>query len=127
MTIETLLRAATVQAESVKVSRTGINPLLWLVGLVTPLALALAAWTTDSMLRIALLAFAGLPPAVATVGWFVLLFRRPEMLESEEYRLRQSAIRLLIDKGGNEKVVDAATQIARIENLFGGVDEGDQK
>ena len=49
------------------------------------------------------------------------------MLESEEYRLRQSAIRLLIDKGGNEKVVDAATQIARIENLFGGVDEGDQK
>ena len=70
MTIETLLRAATVHAESVKVSRTGINPLLWLVGLVTPLALALAAWTTDSMLRIALLAFAGLPPAVATV-WLV--------------------------------------------------------
>ena len=127
MKVDELIRGATSHAESVKVSRTGINPLLWLVGLITPLALALAAWTDDAPLRIALLAFAGLPPCVAIVAWFMLFFLRPQMLESEEYRLRQSAIRLLIDSAGDEKIVNAATQIARIESLLGGVGKGEGK
>jgi hypothetical protein len=127
MKIDELIRAATSHAESVKVSRTGINPLLWLVGLITPLALILAVWTNDALLRVGLLAFAALPPFVAIIGWFVLLFLRPQMLESEEYRLRQSAIRLLIDSAGDEKIVNAATQSARIESLLGGVGEGEGK
>ncbi len=127
MKVDELVRAATSHAESVKVSRTGINPLLWLVGLITPLALILAVWANDAPLRVALLMFAALPPSVAIIAWFVLLFLRPQMLESEEYRLRQSAIRLLIDSAGDERIVNAATQSARIESLLGGVGEGEGK
>jgi hypothetical protein len=43
MRLDRLLKTATSHVETIRVSRTGINPLLWLVGLVTPLAMALCA------------------------------------------------------------------------------------
>jgi len=127
LSLEELIRAATSRIETVRVVRTAMNPSLWLVGLVTPLALVGATVTEVAWKSVALFAVACLPVAFAIVAYFVYMFRDPDRLQSEEYRLHQSAIRLLIDKAGDEKVVDAATQIVRIENLLGGVGEGEEK
>ncbi|MGO9744264.1 MAG: hypothetical protein ACLPN5_22630 [Roseiarcus sp.] len=107
--------------------RTAVNPLLWLVGLVTPLAVAGATVTSDLWMRVALLTLAFLPVLFTILAYFVYMFRDPDRLQSEEYRLRQSALQLLVTKDSSAKVVDAATQIARVEKLFGGFGEGEEK
>ena len=119
MTFDRLVKAATSHVETVKVSRTGVNPLLWLVGLITPLSLFLSVWTGDLALRIALFAFAALPPAVAIVAYFMLLFRRPEMLESEEYRLRRYELLIKYRHGDLPKSLEAAAENARLESRTG--------
>lgn len=120
MTFDRLMKAATSHVETVKVSRTGINPLLWLVGLITPLSLFLSVWTGDFALRIALFVFAAAPPIVAIVAYFMLLFRRPEMLESEEYRLRRHELLIKYQHGDPPKPLEAAVEIARLESRTGG-------
>jgi ABC-type bacteriocin/lantibiotic exporter with double-glycine peptidase domain len=125
--LDDLVRAATSRVETVRVVRTAINPLLWLVGLVTPLALVGAVLIGDLWMRIALLVLAFLPVIFTIAAYFMYMFRDPDRLQSEEYRLRQSALQLLVAKDSGAKVVDAATQIARIENLLGGFGDGEEK
>ncbi|MGO9744266.1 MAG: hypothetical protein ACLPN5_22645 [Roseiarcus sp.] len=102
-----------------KVSRTGINPLLWLVGLITPPSLFFSVWTADSALRIVLFVFAATPPAVAIVAYFMLLFLRPEMLESEEYRLRRHELLIRYRHGDIPESLQATAEIARLESRTG--------
>jgi hypothetical protein len=125
--LDDLLKTAISRVETVHVVRTALNPLLWLDGIALTLALAAAIWITDPLLRDAFFVLAALGVLATIIAYFVLLFRDPDRLQSEEYRLRQSALQLLIAKGGDEKIVDAATQIARVENLLGGFGDGEEK
>ena len=127
MKLDDLLKTAISRVETVHVVRTALNPLLWLDGIALTLALAAAIWITDPLLRDAFFVLAALGVLATIIAYFVLLFRDPDRLQSEEYRLRQSALQLLIAKGGDEKIVDAATQIARVENLLGGFGDGEEK
>jgi uncharacterized membrane protein len=124
--LQDLVRATTARAETVRVVRTAINPLLWLDGIVTPLALVLAVVASGSGgVQAALIVLAAIPVVVTIVAYFILLFRDPDRLQSEEYRLRQRALQILYRKGASAEIVDAATQIARMEKLSGGFHEGD--
>lgn len=126
MRLDDLVRTVTSRVETVRVVRTAINPLLWLVGIVTPLSLVLAVAAGDALMRTAMLGLASLPVVVTIVAYFVLVFRDPDRLQSEEYRLRQRALQMLYKKGANAEVVDATKEIARTEDLFGGFENGDK-
>ena len=98
-----------------RVSRTGINPLLWVLAIVTPLALVLAEFASEGWLRIAMFVLAVAPPAVVFVAYFVLVFARPELLQSEEYRLRRDAL-IAFRQGASPEVLKAAAELARLDS-----------
>jgi hypothetical protein len=125
--LEEILRAASSRVETVRVIRTAVNPLLWLVGLTTPLSLVSAILIEDRMIRIALLAFATLPIIVTIVAYFIFMFRDPDRLQSEEYRLRQRALQMLYKQGASAEIVDVAREIAQTESLPGGFGDGDKR
>ena len=54
MKLEDLVRSASTRVEAVRVIGSAINPLLWLTGLVTPLALVLSIWASETWLRVAM-------------------------------------------------------------------------
>jgi hypothetical protein len=112
--------------ETVRVIRTAINPLLWLVGIVTPVTLVLAVAVGETWTRAALLSLGAFPVVVTIVAYFVFMFRDPDRLQSEEYRLRQRALQMLYRKGASAEVVDAAREIVRTEKLPGGFGDGDK-
>ena len=116
MILDPLLKAATSHAESVKVTRTGISPLLWVVGLMALPALVLSAWIGQGWLSVAYFCFAGLLTFIAIGAYFVLLFARPEMLQSEEYRLRRDALLMIYKHGASPQTLKVTSELARLES-----------
>ena len=101
--------------DTIRVVRTAINPLLWLVGLTTPLAFILAAYVSDRFTRLVLIFFAAVPVIATLIVYVIFMFRDPDRLQSEEYRIRQRALQILYRKGAGADIVDVANQAARIE------------
>jgi hypothetical protein len=120
-----LVKSATTRSEAVRVVRTAVNPLLWLAGIVTPLSTIAAVVVTDPWMRGTLLALAALPVFATLVGYFTLLFRDPDRLQSEEFRLRQAALRILYSKPAEADIVDAVQEVVRYRDLPGA--EGDER
>jgi hypothetical protein len=75
----------------------------------------LAAFTDDHALRLAMIYFAAAPVVAAISAYVIFMFRDPDRLQSEEYRIRQSALKMLYKRGGNTEIVDVANQTPRIE------------
>jgi len=115
MKIEEIVRAGLSRVDTIRVVRTAINPLLWLVGLTTPLAFILAAFIGDQFTRLVLICFAAIPVIVTLIAYVIFMFRDPDRLQSEEYRIRQRALQILYRKGAGADVVDVANQVVRIE------------
>jgi len=113
MKLDRLIGAATSHIETVRVSRTGVNPLLWLVGLVTVPALVLSVLTDNAWRSAALVAVGVLPPAVAIVAYFVILFRRHAML-------------IAFKHGATPEILRATAEIARLESGTAGVPKEEQ-
>jgi hypothetical protein len=89
MKLEEIIRTGLSRVDTVRVVRTAINPLLWLVGLTTPIAFILAAIIGDQMIRLVLLCFAAVPVLVTLIAYVIFMFRDPDRLQSEEYRIRE--------------------------------------
>ena len=115
MKLEEIIRTGLSRVDTVRVVRTALNPLLWLVGLTTPAAFILAAFIGDQFIQLILLCFAAIPVAATLVAYVIFMFRDPDRLQSEEYRIRQRALQILYKKGGSTEVVDVANQVTRIE------------
>jgi hypothetical protein len=115
MNIEEIIRTGLSRVDTIRVVRTAINPLLWLVGLTTPLAFVSAAIIGDQLIRLLLISLAALPVIVTLVAYVIFMFRDPDRLQSEEYRIRLRALQMLYKKGGSAEIVDVANQVARIE------------
>ena len=113
------LRAATSHVESVKVTRTGINPLLWVLALMALPALVLSAWIGQGWLSGACFCFSALLTLVVIAAYFILLFRRPEMLQSEEYRLRHEALLMIYKQGASPETLKVTSELARLESGTG--------
>ena len=126
MRINDVVKAATAKVETVRVVSTAMNPLLWLVGLVSPLALLLSLLAADTWLRPAMFAVGVMPPLLAIIAYFVFLFRDPDRLQSEEYRLRQREL-IIYEKGANAEIVDPARETPRVEHLPRGFIDGDDQ
>jgi len=124
MRISDFVRAATSRVETVRVVSTAMNPILWLVGIVSPLALALSVLAGDTWLRPAMFAVGVTPAISALAAYFLFLFRDPDRLESEEFRLRQREL-IIYEKGGNAEIVDTAKEKPQVEHLPRGFVEGE--
>lgn len=115
MKLDELIRTGLSRIDTIAVRRTALNPALWMVGLISPLSLILAAFAADPLARLVLFCFAGAPLLFAMMAYLIWVFRDPDRLQSEEYRVRQQALRYLYKKGGSTEIVDVAKQAARIE------------
>jgi hypothetical protein len=115
MKLEEIIRTGLSRVDTIRVVRTALNPLLWLVGLTTPAAFILAALISDQFMRLILLGFAAIPVVATLVAYVIFMFRDPDRLQSEEYRIRQRALQILYKKGGSTEIVDVAKQVTRIE------------
>ncbi len=124
MKLDDLVKTATARVETVRVVRTAINPLLWLTGIGTPLAFVLALLAGETWFRTAMFSTGALLLAATIVAYFVLLFRDPDRLQSEEYRLRQRELTMIFEKGASLEVVDSAREIPRIESVRGEIEKG---
>jgi hypothetical protein len=87
MKLEEEIRTGLSRVDTVRVVRTAINPLLWLVGLTTPIAFFLTAIIGDQMIRLVLLCFAAVPVLATLIAYAIFMFRDPDRLQSEEYRI----------------------------------------
>ena len=110
----------------IKVS-TALNPLLWLVGLVVPLAIFTAWLFPEPIVKICALGLAGALVIAAVVVYFILLFRDPNRLQSEAYRLRELEIRTIYRKGEGGRVIIAAGDEPRVEQYPEGHAGGDRR
>jgi hypothetical protein len=117
MKLEEIIRSGLSRVDTIAVKRTALNPLLWMVGLVTPLALVLTAIVGDQVARWGLLCLAAVPVLFTMVVYLVWMFKDPDRLQSEEYRVWQQTLQFLYKKGSSTEIVDVASQIARIEIL----------
>jgi hypothetical protein len=121
-----VVRTLATRVETVRVVRTAINPLLWLDFVVGALALGAAIWVGDPLVRAGFFFLLALTIFVTLVAYFVLLFRDPDRLQSEEYRLRQRALRLVHRRGLSAEALDATRDIVRLEKLNGRRTNGDE-
>jgi hypothetical protein len=55
------------------------------------------------------------------------MFRDPDRLQSEEYRIKQRALQILYKKGESADIVDVANQIARIETSTARANTGEKE
>lgn len=116
MRLGELVRAGLSRVDTVAVKRTAINPILWLVGLISPLSLILTAVVGDETSRLILFCFAGVPILSALAVYLIFMFRDPDRLQSEEYRIRQQEMRLRYRKGRKPVVVDATNEVGRLDH-----------
>ena len=114
MRLDEMVRTSLTRLETVRV-KTALNPLLWLVGLTTPLALLAASVIPDQAVRLALLAFPALPVIGTLAAYLLLLFRDPDRLQSEDYRLRHTALQIIRRKGGATEVIDLIKELPRFD------------
>jgi len=126
MKLEEIIRTGLSRVDTIAVKRTAINPALWLVGLITPLSLVLTAIIGDQVARWILFLLRCGPGSFTFVVYVVFMFRDPDRLQSEEYRVRQQALRYLYKKGGSTEIVDIANQVARIETSQSRLDGGEK-
>jgi hypothetical protein len=127
MKLEEIIRTVLSRVDTIRVVRTAINPLLWLVGLTTPLAFILIALISDQLIRMTLIIFAAAPVLTTLVVYIIFMYRDPDRLQSEEYRIRQRALRILYRKGGSTEIVDVAKEVAQVETSNARIGTGEKE
>jgi hypothetical protein len=126
LSVVDLVKALASRVDTVRVVRTAINPLLWLDFVVSAIALGAAIWVSDPLVRSGFFLLAALAICATIIAYFVLLFRDPDRLQSEEYRLRQRALRLVHRRGMTPEVLDLTREIVRSDEVNVRHGEGDE-
>jgi hypothetical protein len=126
MKLEEIIKTGLWRLDVIKV-RTAVNPLLWLVGLITPLIFVTAIIIDDRLIRIGLLAFAALPIIVTIVAYFIFMFRDPDRLQSEEYRLQLKEINLRYRQNRKPDKYNKANQPVQYLDSRARIENGEQE
>lgn len=88
--------------------RSAVNPLLWLVALVTPSSFLTAYYFREIPSLSALFVFIGsLPVMAALVAYFYFMIKDPKKLQSEDFQLRAQMLEILEKKGGEITIAPA--------------------
>ena len=95
--------------------------------MITPLSLVLTAVVGDQARQLLYFGFAALPVLFAMVVYLIWMFRDPDRLQSEEYRVKQQVLKYLYTKGGSTELLDSESEMARIEIVDLGRDHGEKE
>lgn len=114
MRLDEIIRTSLSRIETIRV-RNALNPLLWVIGLTTPLCLLTIVLVSAEVIRLAVLGFAALPVIVALIAYILLLIRDPDRLQSEDYRLRQTALQIIRRKASPVEIVDVGNETPRFD------------
>jgi hypothetical protein len=79
------------------------------------------AWQRAAMFLLAIV-----PVAITIAVYVRFMIRDPDRLQSEEFRLRQRALKMLYKRGANAEILEVAKESPRVEKLPGARDEGDR-
>ena len=79
--------------------RSALNPILWLCFVISMPGILLLA-VVDSFPIWAVIAIL-LPIVVACTGYFILLLKDPDKLQSEEYQINKQLLELALEKGAS--------------------------
>jgi len=94
--ISTLLKANF--AISKVTTRSAINPILWLVGLIS-ISCFILATISSSPLKWVFIIIGCTPLGVACFSFIYLLFKKPDYLRSEEFHIRKFSLEHFGEKG----------------------------
>jgi membrane protein YdbS with pleckstrin-like domain len=123
-----IIRSSLSRADTVGVKQTAVNPVLWLVALITPLTLILGAFVGESTSRWLLFAFAAAPILFMFVVYTIFMFRDPDRLQSEEYRIRQHELKLeRYRHRRTPETIPIASNETRIESVLPSPDVGEER
>ena len=88
--------------------RSAVNPLLWLVALVTPGSFIGAYYFREVSAFSAIFFLIGcIPIFAALVAYFYFMIKDPKKLQSEDYQLRAQMLEILEKKGGEITIAPA--------------------
>ena len=76
-----------------------LNPILWLSGITTPLAV-LGTIFTDGFAQQSMILLMFLGPIACVIGFLWFMFISPDKLRSEDYEVQKSALEMIMEKGG---------------------------
>ena len=96
--------------------RSALNPFLWLVAVVTPLSLGVAA-TTDGLVQYVAIMLAATPVAVCVFVGLRFAFKEADKLRSEEHERFKEALGLIERKGGEVSILD--TSVTATTDVYG--------
>ncbi len=107
------------------VKRTALNPILWLLAVALAafvIAGSLAGWNTRAGYLFLVLIAVVVIAALAV--YFILLFRDPDRLQSEEYQLQVKQLQAIVSKEGSQLDPDT---LESLPNPLSGTDQGDRE
>jgi hypothetical protein len=110
MKFEEIAKLGVSRLERVRV-RSALNPIIWL-SVATAIISWSAAWffQNDPAITALLIATGCLPIFAAVAAYFILLFKSPDRLQSEEYQLRQQALKMIYRRGGRRDIIEMASK-----------------
>lgn len=87
--------------------KSALNPMLWVCGIICiPTLIVISRWQGEVPSWLIALVF--IPVCAVVAGFFILLFRDPDKLQSEEYQLRKQSLEIVQDKGGRLQLLPAS-------------------
>src|SRR6266702_4405780 len=101
MKLDEIVQTGLSRVDTIAVKRTALNSALWIVGLITPLALVLTTIVGDQFRQLIYFCFAAGPVLFAMVVYLVWMFRDPDRLQSEEYRVRRQELKCATGRAGS--------------------------
>jgi len=116
MILDEVVRSAVSRARIVRV-RNVLNPFLW--GFVWSVIFAVLTYLfkDDAAMKYACLVLAAAPKVTALAIGVGFAIAAPDRLQSEEFVLRQRALKTLYRRGGSPAMWDAANNISTMEKL----------
>ena len=99
--IEKLVSNAQTAASRLRV-RSALNPMLWLSGIISPVAFLFGYLFRGVEPICTIFVCIGAAPIAATIGgFFYFMIVAPEKLQSEEFQLRQQSLEIIKQKGSS--------------------------
>jgi hypothetical protein len=116
MKVDEVIKSAFSRVGIVRV-RNALNSLLWLSLICLSIAPGFAyLFRDDAILEYGFAAIAVAPILGSLIAYFVLLFRDPDRLQSEEFVLQQHAQQIIQTKGNAPESLESNPPVLRIES-----------